>query len=344
MADRAGAELTPVHETVRKLAGRHPGVVAGAVTGAGGTVAGAGRTRLPDGPQPDGSTLFEIGSITKVFTALLLADAVTRGELTLDTPVRELLPAGVRAPARDGTQITVEHLATHTSGLPRSPLGLRHELRSALGSRADPYAHLTRDGLYEVLGRTRLRRTPGTGKPSYSNFGAALLGHALVAALDRGDYGPLVEERICGPLGLVDTVVPPDPARAPRIAAGHAFRGREVPHWELPGMAGAGALLSTADDLLAFLRAQLWPHETSLGEAIALTQHERYGGRRTAIGLGWLHMSMRAGTMLWHNGGTGGFRSFAGFVPEAGAAVVVLVNNHRSPDLAGTRLLDACMA
>lgn len=341
-----------VGRTARRIAGRHPGVVVGTVDlGSGSTaIVAAGRTSLPDGPEPDGRTLFEIGSITKVFTALLLADAVTRGEVALDTPLRALLPGHVAVPSKDGVEITLEHLATHTSGLPRSPLGVTAELRSALFTHDNPYSALTRDGLYDALGRTRLRRTPGTGRIAYSNSGAALLGHALVAAAgsryadgpDAGSqgYATLVRERICTPLGLGDTVVSLDAAQSRRLAVGHRRRDRPTPHWELPGLAGAGALRSTASDVLAFLRAQLVPPAGPLGAAIALTQVPRRTRGRTGIGLGWMLADGRTGRSLWHNGGTGGFRSFAAFTPDQGTAVVILVNNHRGPDLAGIRLLD----
>lgn len=336
------AELSRLaDETARRLSGRHPGVVVGAVDveSQRTAVVGAGRTRLPDGPEPDGETLFEIGSITKVFTALLLAHAVTRGELTLDTPVRALLPSTVQVPTRDGVEISLEHLATHTSGLPRSPLGGTAELRSALFTHDNPYSDLTRDGLYAALASSRLRRTPG-GRIAYSNFGAALLGQALVAAAGTGDFADLVRDRICTPLGLTDTVVTPDPGQLGRLADGYRRRNRPAPHWELPGLAGAGALKSTAADMLTFLRAQLRPDDGPLGAAIALTHQARRTSGRAGIGLGWMRAEGKQGLSLWHNGGTGGFRSFAAFTPGRGIGVVLLANNQRSPDLAGIRLLD----
>lgn len=335
----------PVVQVAGRLAGRHPGVAIGVVSpdGSDPLIVCEGTLSQPDGPDVGADTLFEIGSITKVFTSLLLADAVTRGELSLDTPLRALAPHGVRVPSRGAAQITVRHLATHTSGLPRSPLGLAAELRSAV-TNANPYAKLTTEALYEALGRTRLRRPPGTGPVKYSNFGAALLGHALVAATGAADFGDLIRTRIAGPLGLADTVISPSPAQRSRLATGHGWRGRTTPHWELPGMAGAGALLSTVANLVTFLQAQLRPDDTSLGPAITLTQHEQVGDRRIGIGLGWLRAPLDGATMLWHNGGTGGFRSFAALVPERGVGAAVLVNSHRSPDLAGVRLLQAALA
>lgn len=141
------------------------------------------------------------------------------------------------------------------------------------------------------------------------------------------------------PLGLSATIA--DPAATPRTrsAQGHAFRRRRAPDWQLDGVAGAGVLRSTAHDLLRYLRAQLEPDSTPLGDAIRLTQVLREPGRALSIGLGWLASSNRTGPMLWHNGGTGGYRSFAGFRPGVRRAAVVLVNDQKSPDLTGLRLL-----
>lgn len=330
-----------VTQAVGRLAGRQPGVAVGvARAGADPLIACAGTSERPAGPAVRADTLFEIGSITKVFTSLLLADAVTRGELHLDTPLSALVPAGVRVPARGGRWITLRHLATHTSGLPRSPLGTGAELRSVV-TQANPYATLTAGALYEALVSARLRGTPGEGPVKYSNFGAALLGQALVVATGAADFGDLLRARVAEPLGLADTVAAVPPEQRSRLATGHGWRGRTTPHWHLTGMAGAGALLSSVTDLLTFLRAQLRPAETPLGPAIALTQQEQLAGRRTGIGLGWLQAPLDGATMLWHNGGTGGFRSFAAAVPERGVGVAVLVNGRRSPDLAGLRLLRA---
>lgn len=332
-----------MREPVERAAGRgqrHVGLVAGAVRADGErAVAAAGRTRVPDGPTPDAETLFEIGSITKVFTALLLAAAVVRGELTLDTPLRELLPE-VEVPSRDGVEITLQHLATHTSGLPRLPIPWATAVRRQLLARdEDPYAPIDRSALLAALAHTRLRRAPGTGRMAYSNFGAGLLGHALVAASGSADYDTVVRERICGPLGMADTMVSPGPELSAREADGHRRRGRRTGHWALTGLPGAGALRSTAADLLTFLRAQLRPDDTPLGPAIALTHVERGTGGGPGIGLGWIRISRAGEVLLWHNGGTGGFRSFAGFVPARGVGAVVLVNDARSCDRIGLDLL-----
>lgn len=280
-----------------------------------------------------------------MFTALLLAEAVTRGELALDTPVGELLPE-VGAPTRDGVAVTLEHLATHTAGLARNPVPFLTAVRLSWQARdGDPFASIDRGALLDALARTRPRRTPGTGRIAYSNWGVGVLGHALVAAAGARDYGELVRARVCGPLGLADTVLLPSTEQATREADGHRGRNRPTGHWEVAGLPGAGALRSTAADMLTFVHAQLCPDDTGLGPAIALTHEERRPGKRLGIGLGWLRVRVRRDDLLlWHNGGTGGFRAFAGFMPATGVGAVVLANDRRSVDRAGLDLLTALAA
>ena len=336
-----------VDEAVERIAARHGrqhvGLVLGAVTTAGArSVVPVGRLHLPDGPAPREDSLFEIGSVTKVFTALLAAEAVRRSELSLDTPIADLLPE-VDVPSRDGVAITVEHLATHTAGLPNNPVPPLAALRAQWKAwDGDPWDAVDRAALLRALARTRLRQTPGTGRIRYSNLGVGVLGHVLVAASNAADYGELVRSRICEPLGMVDTVLRPDREQAQREAGGHRRRRRPTGHWQVAGLPGAGALRSTPTDMLTFLHAQLCPDMTPLGPSIVLTQQERRPGKRLGIGLGWLRVPTRGGeVMLWHNGGTGGFRAFAGFVPAAGVGAVVLANDLRSVDRAGVELLTA---
>jgi CubicO group peptidase (beta-lactamase class C family) len=210
----SGALDEIVQHSAARHGPRHVGLVVGAVTAAGAqSVAAVGRTAAPDGPTPGADTLFELGSVTKVFTALLLAEAVTRGEVSLDTPVGDVLPE-VDVPTRDGVAITLEHLATHTAGLPNNPMPLLAAVRQSWKARAgDPWEAIDRPALLKALAGTRLARTPGTGRIAYSNLGAGVLGHALVAAAGATDYGELVQARICRPLGMTDTVLLPDASR-----------------------------------------------------------------------------------------------------------------------------------
>jgi serine-type D-Ala-D-Ala carboxypeptidase/endopeptidase len=332
LADRVGAELA-------KRRARRVGLVVG--VSANGEAGFWHRGRLPDGPR----SIFEIGSITKTFTTTLLADLAREGLVALDDPVQRLLPDGVRLPAK-GRAITLEDLATHRSGLPRLPRGL---LTPALTSqRKDPYARLDEPRMLEAIRATRPRREPG-GRPVYSNYGMGLLGYVLARRAGM-PYERLVRTRIGEPLGLADTWIEVPDRR--RIATGHTRRGKETPPWNLAALAGAGGLRSTAADLLAFLGLHLPGSRSPLRDAAAETTRSRARFGRAGIGLGWLVVEARHSRIPWgrarprilfHEGGTGGFRSFAGVMPELDVAVVVLANQARPVGRIGMGVLGALM-
>jgi CubicO group peptidase (beta-lactamase class C family) len=295
---------------------RHvPGVAVGLWKDGRSWVFGLGRVAGEGSNVPTGRTLFEIGSVSKVYTAILLAEMADRGEVTLDQPVQELLPDGVAVPSRSGKAITLRHLATHASGLPRLPDNL------PLFNFRDPYAAYTTDGLYTFLKKHQLKRDPGE-QAEYSNLGMGLLGHAL-ACRAGVSYEDLVTERVTRPLGMVDTVRTLDPARASRLAAPHNGQGKPASNWEIRTLAGAGGLRSTVDDQLRFLAACLDPDpSTSLGRAIrASLQPQARLDEERRIGLGWI---LPASGGAWHNGQTGGYTAFLGL--RGRAALVVLVN------------------
>lgn len=295
---------------------------------------GEAREFLAGGATPDaGPRLFQIGSVTKTFTALVLARAVVRGDLELDQPVRDLLPEFRGWPS--GEPITLLELATHTSGLPRIPGTLWSEV---LRRNPDPYARIDAAALGRAIETTRLRRR---GKVSYSNLGFGLLGHALAVGAGT-DYATLVGREVTGPLGMIDTVIDPTNTSVD-VAAGHTRGGRRRPvAWRFDAMAGCGALWSTTTDLATYLSAHLHPPDAELGEAIRLTlrPHARLG--RSEVGLAWHGLPPMARTPGWfHNGGTYGFRSHVAFVPDRNRFVVVLGNADRSVDgLAFTMLQD----
>ncbi|WP_432510088.1 serine hydrolase domain-containing protein [Kineococcus sp. SYSU DK001] len=323
-----------VRRTAEAEAGRHEGLVVAAVRGGERAVHGTGSTGAA-GTTPDGDTLFQIGSVTKVFTSLLLATAVARGELALDTPVDGLLPE-LPTPASQ-PPITLAHLAGHSSGLPRLPPGV---LLRGLRQWSDPYRGFGVDDLVAGYGRVRPRARPGR-RVRYSNFGAALLGQALARHAGTS-WERLVADEITGPLGLHDTVPDPRADQQDRRATGHSRRRRPVPDWDLAAVAPGGGLWSSANDVLTFLGAHLEPGTGPVPDALRLVQQPRFRATRwLQVCLGWMLTPLRGSrhSVLWHNGATGGFSSFAGFQPELGVGVVVLTNTARSVDRAGMALL-----
>ncbi|MFD7257967.1 serine hydrolase domain-containing protein [Streptomyces sp. NPDC059874] len=328
--------------TADRLARRHVGVVVAAVADGHVGFAGAGTNGGTGSGTPSAGTLFEIGSVTKTFTALALARMAVAGTVDLNDPLTRLLPAGTVVPSRGGQEITLQHLATHTSGLPRLPKGML--LRALLRPRTpDPYADCTEDVLLSGLARTRLGSSPGR-RVHYSNLGAGLLGLALARRAGT-TYEQLVTTLVCAPLGMSDTMVAAPASRPGRLAQGHDGRHRPTPPWNLADLAGAGGLWSTATDLVSYVRAQLEGGDPAeLAEAIRLSrQVEHRNGPFAWMHLGWtahrLHPRQGAHLQIWHNGGTGGCSSFVGFDPETGTAVIVLSNTQRPVDAPAFDLL-----
>lgn len=282
----------------------------------------------PGGEVPAGGLVFEIGSVTKVFTTSLLADLVHEGAVRLESRVAELLPARVRSPWWDASPMTLEDLATHTSGMPRVP----KNLKVTRASRSNPYASYTVEQLYDYLAGYR-STTSLPARFAYSNLGMGLLGHILAGVMGVS-YEEAIRQRICRPLQMADTCIALDAEQQRRLVPGHSFSGRPVPNWDLPALAGAGALRSTANDLLKFLSANLAPHAGPLAERLTLCHSpRRVAERRSRVGLGWVISEVMGRRVLWHDGATGGYNSYAAVVPEEGLGVCVLTN-HAVPPLA----------
>ncbi len=310
------------------------GLVVGVVEGGEPRVAAAGRRAGPGSPAVDGRTVFEIGSLSKLFTTTLLAEMVARGEVALDDPIRKFLPDSVRVPSRGGREITLLDLATATSGLPRLPGNLRP------ADLADPYAGYEAGDLYAFLSGYTLPRDPGEAY-EYSNLGMGLLGHLL--ALRAGKpYEELVAERIFVPLGMHDTRIEPTPSMRERLAAGHDADLAPVGGWRVAVLAGAGGWRSTANDMLRFLAAQLAPPPGPLGRALVTAREPRRptGRPGLGIGLGWHVLERNGRSIARHNGQTGGYHAFLGLDAASGANVVVLANSATDIDDIGLHLLD----
>lgn len=252
----------------RRIAGRPgAGIVVGVIDPSGHRIV-AGGPAGADGFDRD--TLFEIGSISKIFTSLLLADMVQRGEVSLDDPARTYLPQGATMPTRDGREITLLDLATHRSGLPRLPGNL------SITDAANPYVDYTEADMLEFLAGYALPRGAGA-EYEYSNLGTGLLGY-LLARRAGTDYETLVQQRILGPLGMDDTTIALDVDERARFATGHDHYMRPTSPWDLPALAGAGALRSTMDDMLRLLAFALGEPNAILSSAVEMTMERRAGG------------------------------------------------------------------
>ena len=314
------------------------GIVVGVIEPQGRRVVAYGSLNQGD-PRPlNGDTIFEIGSVTKVFTSLLLSDMVQRGEVALADPVAKYLPAEVKVPERGGRVITLVDLSTHTSGLPRMPSNFNPK------DPANPYADYTAEQLFQFISSFQLTRDIGS-QFEYSNLGGGLLGQALARRAGM-DYEALVRTRITGPLGMGSTGITLSPEMKARLALGHNAKLLAVPNWDLPALAGAGALRSSANDMLTFLAANLGYMKSPLAPAMAAMLSVRRptgapGGGE--IGLAWLITRPSEDEIVWHNGGTGGYRSFMGYDAKTRVGIVVLSNTFTGSgiDDIGMHLLDS---
>jgi len=458
--------LSPLQSQIRDLAtaglGKHAGMVVGVVRGGDQWVAGYGSFDAAQQP-PDKDPIFEIGSITKVFTTLLLAEMVQRGEVTLDDPAQKYLPSNVLMPKWRGQEITLFHLATHTSSLPRLPGNLLIDalldkispthtsslppgnLWKTIKDQTNPYANYQVSDLYAFLSGYKLKRPIGS-RVEYSNLGMGLLGHILGLVAGKS-YEELLTERILQPLGMNDTSITLRPEQQERLAPGHTLMGQVTANWDMPNLAGAGALRSTAGDVLRFMAVNMNGAASPFAEAARLCQRlypkthkalpsrydyalalllsglgvsaqwlfglapgdvffgltviwpgifaamhlglapgllatataaagayflqhghnfNRWGSlvvssailssfcffalrrprlRNAKVMLGWHYRRLyafpipRGPRFVWHNGGTGGYRSFVGFIRETETAVVVLANSAKSVDSVGVKIL-----
>ncbi len=299
-----------------------PGYVLGIQLGDQAWIQGYGSLTPGGEMAPDAHTLFEIGSISKVFTGILLADAVERGVLELDDPVNERLDLAGDAPFHLPTfgeqPIRFWHLSTHSSGLPRLPTNFNPK------DPDNPYADYTLEDLKSFLETYELPRAPGKTF-AYSNLGAGLLGNVLAIG-ENTTYPELLAERITGPLGLESTRCRIDGELAGRVAPGYDSDGEPHASWDLPLFQGAGGVRSDMTDMLRFARANLHPEETPLEEALKLAQEVHFRDPKgPTLGLGWFVGG--GGSTRFHTGQTGGYHSYLALVPGKDLAVVLLANS-----------------
>jgi D-alanyl-D-alanine-carboxypeptidase/D-alanyl-D-alanine-endopeptidase len=274
-----------------------------------------------DGKAPDRNSVYEIGSVTKAFTGVLLADRVKAGVVRLDDPVQKHLPEGWKVPRRDDRDITLLNLATHTSGLPKQANGF---LAVMFANPKNPYAKYDTATLRKGLATTKLQHAIGA-RHDYSNVGVGLLGHALAFASKAPSYEAVLTERVLKPLGMADTGVTLTESQKKRLIPGHDEQGERQENWDFASIEACGALRSTAGDLLKFVKANAEPGGP-LREALEMS-HECWRvvePDQEECGLCWVRSVNKKGPpLIWHNGQTGGYHAFVGFVPGKGGVAVL---------------------
>jgi CubicO group peptidase (beta-lactamase class C family) len=298
--------------------------------------AGLGRSGSLDHPLVTASMPFDIGSVAKALTGMLLADRAVAGDVRLDQPVSDLLPQASFADPRAGSA-TLAELASHRSGLPRLPIGgpidlARSAITVLIGS--NPYPDADPQAVVAAAARSEATGTPG--EFAYSNLGVALLGQAL--ATEAGvPYPSLLDQRILAPLGMRDTtILTPGVEPPPGRASGHTPSGRGAAIWRDWGYAPAGiGVWSTSGDLARLLAGVM--ESSAPGSDAARPRFK--AGEDERIALGWFTSRYGDREVTWHNGGTGGFRSFIGFDRSTARGVVVLANTDTWVDAVGLRLL-----
>lgn len=284
--------------------------------------------QLPDSEN----TIFEIGSVTKTFNSLMLAQEVVAGRMKLNDPINLYLPDSIPALSFQGKPITLQDLANHTSGFPRLPVNIFN----ARVDPKDPYKHYLPDSLYSFLRHYHPSVVPGTVF-SYSNFGAGVLG-TILERKSGSSFESLIVNRICKPLGMDHTSVTLNDAAQKNFAQGYNETGEITAPWDLASLKGSGAIRSTLNDMIKYARVQM-EIKGPLRKAIALSHQPTYIGKDQSMGLGWRINRSGQHTYLHHSGGTGGFRSFVGFDTDRQIAIIILSNAAEDVTTIGERFL-----
>ncbi|WP_107038014.1 serine hydrolase [Brumimicrobium mesophilum] len=313
--------------------GINTGIVVGIVTSKGTEYHSYGVKSFETEEKVDENSIFEIGSITKTFTGLLLADAVVKRELNLDDPIQNLLPNGINAPTKNGESIKLFHLSNHTSSLARLPGNL------TISNPSNPYGDYSVEQMYEFLNTYELPRAIGS-QFEYSNYAVGLLGNIL-AAKSKSSYEELMVDIIAKPLGMGNTRIVLTPEMKKNLAFGHS-NGVQVENWDLPTLAGAGAIRSSALDMAKYLSANMGIVTTNLFPALELTHKISSGDSiKQKVGLGWIIEEKNDSKIIWHNGATGGYRAFTGFIKNGDYGVIVLTNSAAPITDLGMYMLDS---
>ena len=308
--------------------GHASSIVVGIIDESGTNFFNYGKTTFNDGKPVDENSIYEIGSISKVFTSLILAEMVDQGDIHLDDPIERHLPEGTKVPEYDGTKITMRHLATHSSGLPYMPSNMD------MSSNPDnPFLTYGEKELLAFLNSYKLTRKPGADY-EYSNYAVGMLGYILTRK-NKMSYEEMIQSFICEKWGMPNTIINFSEAQKEILAIGHAGKTK-TSNWDFDALAGAGGIRSNVNDMLQFLSYQMGLKESDKQSAIEMSQ-QLYFPKGGGVALGWHFFKDHH---IWHNGGTGGYRSFAGFDPVKKRGIVVLTNGNDGVDDLGFHWLD----
>ncbi len=323
------------------------GCIVGVIKDDSSYILGYGKTHKIFGSCPNNRTLFEMGSITKTFTCMLLARMVNNGIVNLNDPLQLFVPPQISVPSLNGQEITLAHLATHTSGLPELP----DEIKTFPSyCPLNPWRNYQSTHLYSFLSSYNLCSVPGETY-NYSTFGIALLAHALVNKAGL-DLETLLKAEITGPLNMEDTCITIPTSQKQRMAQGYCslIDIGNIPIFSLPAppiefgaLAGSGDLKTTIEDMLRYMNAVMSDKDTQIQRDMKLCTRNLFKiSENDYVGLGWhVHITPdNQDQMIWHNGQTFGFSSFAGFLPEDQIAVVILNNTDIPVDLEGIQILE----
>ena len=296
------------------------GMVVGIIDTHGRRIISYGHLTQGDNRPLNGQTIFEIGSFTKIFTALLLSDMVQRGELDLTDPLEKYLPSGSKVPERNGKKITLVDLATHTSGLPFQPPDM------TIG---DPIAtaNYTVEQAYKFLSSYTLDYDIGT-KWAYSNLDYGMLGIALVNRAGM-NYETLVKTRITDPLGMKSTSTIVSTEMKLNLSVGHNAKLEPAIYWSMPAFQGASSLLSSTDDILTFLSSFLGLTESPLKRAMEAMLKTHRPGPNFEQSLGWwvIPFGQDDEGIITFAGATFGFTVTVAYDPKLKTGVVVFSNS-----------------
>lgn len=309
-----------------------PGIVVGILDAKGVKYYSFGMKSLTGKTPVNEHSVFEIGSVTKTFTGIILAEMVLKGEVKLEDPLQLYVPKGVTVPTRNGSVIKLVDLTNHTSALPSFPGN------ATPANPSNPFADYSEKQLYDFLSSYTLTRDIGS-QYEYSNYAVGLLGHVL-AAKQGVSYEQLMINVIAKPLDLKNTRITLTPEMKQNLALGYSG-GVQAENWDLPTLAGAGAIRSTTEDMMKYVRANMGRVKSNLYPAMQLSQkNSREAGAMPMVGLGWHIMTLGNQEIIWHNGGTAGYKSFVGFIKGEDKAVVVLSNSTVSVDDIGAHILN----